>query len=779
MSITFKGSTQECDSENKDTFHNDTFKCIQIKKFPIAVSSVQISYIQGKISSTFKKLKENGATIIQLIAAGIKEKKSSNEKLKQQKHLWNNQTLFWFIIITILAFATRFYNINSPGEIVFDEVHFGKFVSYYVCREYFFDVHPPLGKLVFAGVAKIFEYDGQFNFDKVGTSYLDFHVPYVAMRSVSALCGSLTVLLMYAILVEMKFPIQSCILGACMILFDNALTTQSRLIVLDAQLIFHISVTCYCWVKFRQCTKNPFSGVWWTWLVGTGVGIGAAIGVKFVGLFVMAAIGIVTLLDLFDVSSIKRTSTDFRVFSHWICRFFCLLLVPIFVFIFLYWIHLTVLSKSGPGDHFMTPQFQSTLEGNKIIKSVPVFYGSKVTLKSKVENIYLHSKNFNYPLMYTDGKVSSQGQQVTGFARKNKLNEWIIHAVDDEEMNLKKKRIEVRNGDLIRLEHYLTQKWLLTHDVASVLTLTNQEVTAVDWNGNMNHKYNSETIWRIEAINCNELTSNICSFRLIHNITGCRLFNYQQNLPQWAHEQREINAAKREDSPSHWHFEDAAPYNGWTSEEKLSIESKFSNASKIPFWEKFFELVSFSLEYNSKLLDKDRSNSPIKWPLMTSGMGFWSSKDKISRIYLLGNPFNWYISLVSLPVFIGIFLYDRYAWLRARNFLNVKQQSFLYTKGSFFFLCYIFHYIPFFFMERILYFHHYLPCYVFNSMIFVTVFQIVMEYFTILCRKISVLILCSCMAVTFWKFSVLSYGTKQNKEYFHSIQWKKGWHFTY
>ena len=33
-------------------------------------------------------------------------------------------------IITALAFFTRFYMLDHPSEVVFDEVHFGKFASY-------------------------------------------------------------------------------------------------------------------------------------------------------------------------------------------------------------------------------------------------------------------------------------------------------------------------------------------------------------------------------------------------------------------------------------------------------------------------------------------------------------------------------------------------------------------------------------------------------------------------------------------------------------------------
>ena len=55
---------------------------------------------------------------------------------------------------------------------MFDEVHFGKFAGYYIKGTYYFDVHPPLAKLVFAAVAYVCGYDGNFPFKHIHDEYV-------------------------------------------------------------------------------------------------------------------------------------------------------------------------------------------------------------------------------------------------------------------------------------------------------------------------------------------------------------------------------------------------------------------------------------------------------------------------------------------------------------------------------------------------------------------------------------------------------------------------------
>ena len=99
----------------------------------------------------------------------------------------------------------------------------GKQISAYLNREYFVDTQLPLGNLLFAGAARLFGYTGFYEFGKTVLCYTDAPVPYDQLRAFTALCGALTVIAVYAMLLEMKFTISIAALGALLVLFGKFL----------------------------------------------------------------------------------------------------------------------------------------------------------------------------------------------------------------------------------------------------------------------------------------------------------------------------------------------------------------------------------------------------------------------------------------------------------------------------------------------------------------------------------------------------------------------------
>jgi hypothetical protein len=101
-------------------------------------------------------------------------------------------------------------------------VHFGKFAGHYIKREYYFDVHPPFAKLLFGLAGWFVGFDGQFTFENIGDSYTDNHVPYVGMRALPAILGSLTIPVMYAIMKETGYSTIVAAFSACLVLFGKS-----------------------------------------------------------------------------------------------------------------------------------------------------------------------------------------------------------------------------------------------------------------------------------------------------------------------------------------------------------------------------------------------------------------------------------------------------------------------------------------------------------------------------------------------------------------------------
>ena len=101
----------------------------------------------------------------------------------------------------------------------FDEVHFGKFAAYYLQRSYYFDVHPPFAKLLFGLAGWFVGFDGSFEFENIGDSYITNNVPYVGMRMLPALLGTATVPLVYLIMKECGHSTVASALSAVLVCF--------------------------------------------------------------------------------------------------------------------------------------------------------------------------------------------------------------------------------------------------------------------------------------------------------------------------------------------------------------------------------------------------------------------------------------------------------------------------------------------------------------------------------------------------------------------------------
>ncbi|KAJ7115997.1 glycosyltransferase family 39 protein [Mycena epipterygia] len=621
--------------------------------------------------------------------------------------------------LTTLAFALRFYKINQPDQVVFDEVHFGKFAAYYIAREYYFDVHPPFAKLLFGLAGWFVGFDGTFMFENIGDSYTENHVPYVGMRALPAILGSLTVPLVYAIMKESGYSTVISAFSASLILFDNAHIAQSRLILLDATLIFFMTLTMYSYIRFKKLRYWAFSTEWWTWLTLTGVFMACTWGSKVNGILTVFAIGIAVLIDLWDILDHKKEGNTMEHFwRHFTARAVGLILVPFIIYLSFFYVHFAVLTKSGPGDTFMSPAFQETLSGNEmLLNSQEIKYYDTVTLRHKETKVYLHSHVERYPLKYDDGRISSQGQQVTGYGHNDTNNNWQI--IPTKALPETGRGRFVKNGDLIQLLHVNTQTYLLTHDVASPTMPTNQEFTT--WPKD-DHSRRNDTLFHL---NLNDghggevVKSKSGQFRLVHGPTKVSMWTHAKHLPDWAFKQQEVNGNKgATEKSATWFIDNIIATEGEDTENRAGAAGGPKQPKSMNFFRKFGELQLLMLQHNAGLTaSHPYASSPINWPFLLSGISFWTENESQKQIYLIGNIVGWWTCIVALSIYVGILGADLLARRRGLDPIPDPVRNRLWNSTGFFMLIWAVHYAPFFLMNRQLFVHHYLPSHLASAMV--------------------------------------------------------------
>ena len=519
-------------------------------------------------------------------------------------------------------------------------------------------------------------YDGHFLFDNIGDSYIDNKVPYVAFRAMPALLGSLTVPTVFLIMWESGYSLPATLVASALVLFDNAHIGQTRLILLDATLVFAMALSVLCYLRFYKLRHVEFGRKWWKWLLLTGVSLSCVISTKYVGVFTFVSIGSAVAIDLWGLLDIHRrrgalSLPDFG--KHFAARVFGLIMVPFFFYLFWFQVHFAVLSRSGPGDDFMTPEFQETLSDNIMtLQSVNIDYFDSITIRHKETKVYLHSHLERYPLRYDDGRVSSQGQQVTGYPHNDTNNQWQI--LPSQELPADNPLgHHVKNGDIVRLRHLVTDTVLLSHDVASPYYPTNQEFTTISQEDATEARFN-DTLFEIKIEQGKarqDFKSMSGQFKLVHYPTKVAMWTHTTPLPDWAFKQAEINGNKNvQQSSNVWYVDDIPSIPAGS--ERLKREIK--KPKHVPFLKKYFELQRAMFFHNNALTSSHPySSQPVQWPFLLRGVSFWTQNETRQQIYFLGNPISWWLTSSLLAVFAGIIGADQLSLRRGIDALDERK----------------------------------------------------------------------------------------------------------
>lgn len=280
------------------------------------------------------------------------------------------------LIVLLASIIVHFLYFGYPRETVFDEVHFGKFVSGYFTHEYFFDIHPPLGKLIISGAGYVAGFQPGFSFGNIGEKFPD--TTYQALRLLPSIAGTLLPVVIFLLVLELGMSRTAAFAAGMLVVFENALLVQSRLILLDAFLLLFGFAAWLCYARYRNTQK-----IWY--LAGAAVLAGLSVSVKWTGVTFLGIIGLLELIILIKERSFLR-----------IRNLLFLIIIPFSLYYVLFTIHFSLLSRPGPGDAFMKPTFHSESTFQKFIELNAEMYRSNARLTATHP---YSSKWYQWPLM--------------------------------------------------------------------------------------------------------------------------------------------------------------------------------------------------------------------------------------------------------------------------------------------------------------------------------------------------------------------------------------------
>jgi dolichyl-phosphate-mannose-protein mannosyltransferase len=263
--------------------------------------------------------------------------------MRLRDRLYNLAQNDWWVMIFIcvMAFVVRILFFSWPPQIVFDEVYFINYASDYFTGSYYFDPHPPLGKLLIAGLGYLTGFTGNVQFTTIGEAFPNGS--YLVLRLLPMVFGSLLPGVIYFLARRLSLSRVAAFFVAMILVIESTFIIQSRFVLLDNSMLLFGFLSLLFYFKSRGEIRLQ------RYMLLAGVFGALAFSIKWTGAAFLGIIGVCELIDLI------RKNYGIKMFLRYVLYY---AIIPFILYFAQFYIHFKLLPNPGQGDPFMTQNFQ-------------------------------------------------------------------------------------------------------------------------------------------------------------------------------------------------------------------------------------------------------------------------------------------------------------------------------------------------------------------------------------------------------------------------------------
>ena len=156
------------------------------------------------------------------------------------KKILKDKTLLIVLGIIALALFLRLYNLSWPDWQVFDEIYYYNFGHDYLVGNYFFDVHPPLGKL----------------FISLGLSL--FNNSIYGARFFQVIAGAIILYSIYILALELFKDKRVALFSIILLFLETSFFIESRYALINIFIVLFTVPAYICFWRYREIQKDTY-----------------------------------------------------------------------------------------------------------------------------------------------------------------------------------------------------------------------------------------------------------------------------------------------------------------------------------------------------------------------------------------------------------------------------------------------------------------------------------------------------------------------------------------